>query len=161
MLSPLRTKRDVEKRIDHAKEMEKRKEEYIFAVCLKRDKRIVGSTAYFGVVPVQKRAEIGYTWYEQNLWGTVINPECKFLLLQHAFEDWNANRVQLSTDVNNLHSQRAILKLGATFEGKLRNHLIRQDGSIRDTLLYSITSSDWPRIKPALQARIDAQSNKA
>ena len=161
MLSPLRSRKDVEKRIERTKEMEKRNEEYIFAVRLKRDKRIVGSTAYFGVVPAHKRAEIGYTWYEQDLWGTVVNPECKFLLLQHAFEDWNANRIQLSTDINNIHSQRAILKLGATFEGKLRNNLIRLDGSIRDTLLYSITSADWPRIKSALQARIEAYSNKA
>ena len=156
MLSPLRSRKDVENRIEHAIETEKKNEEYIFAVNLKSENRFIGSTAYFGIVPAHKRAEIGYTWYEQRLWGTAVNPECKFLLLQHAFEDWHANRIQISTDIKNIHSQRAIVKLGAKFEGTLRSHAIRPDGSLRDTMMYSIISSDWPRIKRALQARIDS-----
>jgi N-acetyltransferase len=87
-------------------------------VVLRQEDRVVGSTSYFAIVQQHKRLEIGYTWYEQNLWGTCVNPESKFLLLRHAFDDWHANRVQLSTDVNNIHSQKAILKLGATFERK-------------------------------------------
>jgi N-acetyltransferase len=155
MLSPLRSKKDVEERIEHAIEMEKNNQEYVFAVILRQENRVVGSTAYFGIVPQHKRLEIGYTWYEQNLWGTRVNPESKLLLLLHAFDEWHANRVQLSTDINNVHSQKAILKLGATFEGKLRNHAIRPDGTIRDTMLYSITTSDWPSIRSNLQSRID------
>jgi N-acetyltransferase len=154
MLSPLRSKRDVVKRIEQARKLESNGEAYVFAVRLNQDKRIVGSTSFFGVVPQHKRAEIGYTWYEQDLWGTFVNPECKFLLLRHAFEDWRANRIQISTDVKNVHSQKAILKLGASYEGMLRSHSIRPDGSIRDTMMYSITSYDWPRIKPKLQSRI-------
>ena len=156
MLAPLRSKRDIVKRIEQARKLESKGEAFVFAVRLKQDKRIVGSTSYFGVVSQHKRAEIGYTWYEQDLWGTFVNPECKFLLLRHAFEDWHANRIQISTDVNNAHSQKAILKLGASYEGTLRKHSIRPDGTIRDTMMYSITSEDWARIMPKLQARIDA-----
>jgi len=157
-LSPLRTKGDVQERIEQARKLEVRGEGYAFAVRFKQNDRIVGGTSYFGVVPQHKRAEIGYTWYEQDLWGTVVNPECKFLLLRHAFEDWHANRVQISTDLKNVHSQKAIQKLGASFEGMLRSHSIRPDGSVRDTMMYSITSSDWPKIKPKLQSRLDVYS---
>jgi N-acetyltransferase len=82
-----------------------------------------------------------------------VNPECKYLLLKHAFDDWGAVRIQLGTDVNNVHSQRAILKLGAKLEGKLRNHGIRPDGTVRDALLYSIIASEWPEVKSKLLAR--------
>jgi RimJ/RimL family protein N-acetyltransferase len=84
-----------------------------------------------------------------------MNPECKFLLMQHAFEDWGAIRVQLKTD-NNAHSQRAILKLGAKYEGRLRNHRIRRDGSYGDTMMFSVTIEEWKEnIKNTLRARID------
>lgn len=154
-LNPLRSRKDVKERIRHAIEMEKKNQEYVFAVILRQEDRVVGGTSYFGIFPRHKRLEIGYTWYEQNLWGTYVNPESKFLLLQHAFDDWHANRIQVSTDANNVHSQKAILKLGAKFEGKLRSHAIRLDGSVRDTMLYSIIASDWPTVKSSLQNRID------
>jgi N-acetyltransferase len=153
-MTPLRSKKDVVKRIRHTLELEKSHEGYAFIVNYKPEKRIVGSTSYFGVVAEHKKAEIGYTWYEQSLWGTVVNPESKYLLLKHAFEDWHANRIQITTDVNNVHSQRAILKLGATYEGTLRSHIIRADGSLRDTMMYSITSQDWPRVKTILEKRL-------
>jgi RimJ/RimL family protein N-acetyltransferase len=103
----------------------------------------------------QKGLEIGWTWYSSSVWGTVVNPECKFLLLQHAFEDWGAVRVQLKTDSSNVHSQNAILKLGAKFEGRLRNHRLRLDGSTGDTMMYSITSEEWHAgVKAALESRI-------
>ena len=105
--------------------------------------------------PLSATVEIGSTWYSLDSQGTVVNPECKCLLLKHAFEDWGAIRVQLGTDANNVHSQRAILKLGAKFEGRLRNHGFRQDGSIRDTMLYSIISSEWPTVKKGLEARME------
>ena len=153
-LTPLLSRRDVDKRIVDTLELENEGQGFAFAVILKKENRVVGSTSYFGVVPEHKRLEIGYTWYEQSLWGTFVNPESKFLLLQHAFEDWCANRIQISTDIKNLHSQRAILKLGAKFEGVLRSHAIRRDGSIRDTMLYSITSKDWPEVRKILRKRI-------
>jgi N-acetyltransferase len=153
-LTHLKSRKDVQKRIQHTLELEKRNEGYAFVVNYKPEKRIVGSTSYFGIVPEHKRAEIGFTWYEQSLWGSAVNPECKYLLLKHAFEDWNAIRIQITTDVKNLHSQKAIEKLGATYEGTLRNHAIRRDGTLRDTMMYSIISSDWPKVKTILEKRL-------
>jgi len=155
MFAPLRSREEVDQRIADGLRGEEKNEEYAFAVKVKRDARVVGSTAYFAIVPKHKRVEIGYTWYSRDAQGTSVNPECKFLLLKHAFEDWGALRVQLGTDANNAHSQRAILKLGAKFEGKLRNHGIRPDGSVRDMMLYSIISSEWPAVRKGLEARIE------
>ncbi len=155
MLYPLLSKQDVEKRIRSGLEMEKKNEEYAFAVVLKKENRIVGSTAYLAIVPRYRRAEVGSTWYSPDVQGTVVNPECKFLLLRHAFEDWGAVRIQLGTDANNFHSQRAIIKLGAKFEGRLRNHGIMIDGKPRDAMLYSIISTEWPEVKANLLARIN------
>jgi RimJ/RimL family protein N-acetyltransferase len=156
MLGALRSREEVDRRISDGLKAEEKNEEYAFAVFHKRDGKVVGSTSYLGVSAKRKIAEIGSTWYLPDLWGTVVNPECKFLLLKHAFEEWSAIRVQLATDVKNAHSQRAILKLGARFEGKLRNHGFRQDGSIRDTMMYSIISSEWPKVKKELEARIES-----
>ena len=113
MLYPLLSKNDVEKRIRNSLDSEVEDEEYAFAVITKADGRIIGSTAYLSVVSRHKRVEIGSTWYLPELRGTFVNPECKFLLLQHAFEDWHAVRIQLGTDARNIQSQRAISKLGA------------------------------------------------
>ena len=156
MLYPLLTREDVEKRIDNGLKAEEEGEEYAFAVVLKRNGQIVGSTSYMMVVSRHKRLEIGSTWYVQEMQGTAVNPECKFLLLKHAFEDWGALRVQLGTHVKNVHSQRAILRLGATFEGRLRNYGIMPDGKARDSLLYSIIASEWPDVKSNLVSRIDS-----
>jgi RimJ/RimL family protein N-acetyltransferase len=156
MLGALRSREDVNRRITDGLRAEEKNEEYAFAVVLRRDGRVAGSTSYLGVVPKHKTAEIGATWYSSDAQGTAVNPDCKLLLLKHAFEDWGAVRVQLKTDANNTHSQRAILKLGAKFEGRLRNHGFRQDGSIRDTMLYSIISSEWPTVKKGLEARMES-----
>ena len=153
-LTPLRSMQDVERRIQVGMEGEGRNQEFVFAVLLKEDRRVIGCTAYLTVVARHKRAEIGSTWYVTEMQGTFVNPECKFLLLRHAFEDWGAVRMQLTTDVNNLHSQRAIAKLGARFEGVLRNHGIRPDGSVRDAMLYSITAAEWPGVKSGLIRRL-------
>jgi N-acetyltransferase len=157
-LVPLRSRADVEKRIQNTLDLEKRDEAYAFAVSLKKTKRVIGSTSYFLIVSKHKRAEVGFTWYTRDVWGTFVNPECKYLLLKHAFEDWHAVRIQLGTDINNLHSQRAIQKLGAQYEGTLRNHGIRPDGSLRDSKLYSIISSEWPNVKTKLLSRINASN---
>jgi RimJ/RimL family protein N-acetyltransferase len=153
-LGPLRTKEVVDVRIAEGIRAEKRDEAYAFGVRLKKEDRIVGSTSYLTVVSKHKRAEIGSTWYSREMWGTAVNPECKYLLLKHAFEDWGAVRIQLGTDVNNAHSRRAILKLGAKFEGTLRNHGIRPDGSVRNAALYSIINSEWPEVSSRLLSRV-------
>ncbi len=156
MLHPLRSREDVDRRIRDGLRMEEDDGEFAFAVVLKSEQLVIGSTAYLNVVSGHKRVEIGSTWYGPHYWGTAVNPECKFLLMRHAFEDWGAVRVQLGTDVNNLHSSRAISKLGAKLEGTLRNHGIRPDGSIRDAALYSIISNEWPDIKARLLSRLEA-----
>jgi RimJ/RimL family protein N-acetyltransferase len=155
-LSPLRTRAAVDSRIAEGLKSEKKDAEYAFAVMLKEGSRVIGSTAYLVVVSKHKRAEVGATWYSPEYWGTAVNPECKYLLLRHAFEDWGAVRVQLTTDANNIHSQRAILKLGAKFEGALRGHGIRPDGSVRDAFLYSIVASEWPAVRTKLLDRMNS-----
>lgn len=133
--------------------------EYPFVVYSKDVERVVGSTRYMDIRQKQRGVEIGWTWYSSSVWGTVVNPECKYLLMQHAFEEWEAIRVQLKTDSNNAHSQAAILKLGAKFEGKLRNHRIRQDGSTGDSMMYSVTVEEWSGIiKESLRSRIESAS---
>ncbi len=154
MLGPLRTKESVDQRIGEGLKLEERDEAYAFAVVLKKEVRVVGSTAYLSIMAKRKRAEIGSTWYSPNMWGTAVNPECKFLLLKHAFEDWEAVRVELGTDSNNVHSQHAILKLGAKLEGRLRNYRIRPDGTVGDTMLYSIIDNEWPDVKSKLLGRL-------
>jgi N-acetyltransferase len=156
MLGALRSREDLDRRIEETLSAEDKQAQYGFAVFLKKENRVVGSTSYLDVAPKRKIAEIGSTWYSSDVQGTVVNPECKYLLLKHAFEDWDAIRVQLGTDIRNVHSQRGILKLGAKFEGRLRNHGIRLDGSIRDTMLYSIIAEEWPTVKKGLEARIDS-----
>ena len=153
-LGPLHSKEDVAQRIYDGLTAERAGEAYAFAVRLRASGQVVGSTSYLTVVPRHKRAEIGSTWYSREVWGTAVNPECKYLLLKHAFEDWGAVRIQLGTDANNKHSQAAILKLGAKLEGTLRNHGIRPDGSVRDALLYSIIDSEWPVAKSTLLSRL-------
>jgi RimJ/RimL family protein N-acetyltransferase len=153
-LAPLRTPVDVDSRLSEASRAEERGEAYAFAVRLLRGNRIVGSTSYRAVVPRHKRVEIGSTWYTRDVQGTAVNPECKYLLLRHAFEDWGARRVEFITDSNNIHSQRAIEKLGAKREGVMRNHDIRMDGSMRDTVLYSIIAPEWPDVKQRLESRL-------
>lgn len=136
-----------------ALDAQRRGEEYPFAV-VRSDGRVIGSTRYMDVQAANRGVEIGWTWYAPDTWGTVINPECKYLMFQHAFEVWSAVRVALKTDALNLHSQAAIKKLGARFEGTLRNHRIRLDGSLRDTVMFSVVASEWPAVQAALKSRI-------
>lgn len=154
-LGTLETAQDVDRRIADGLEAEAKDEAYAFAVRLRNGGRVVGSTCYLAVSSKHRRTEIGATWYARDVWGTAVNPECKYLLLRHAFEDWGAVRVQLVTGIDNAHSQRAIVKLGAKFEGTLRNYGIRTDGSPRPAaMVYSIIDSEWRTIKPKLEARI-------
>jgi RimJ/RimL family protein N-acetyltransferase len=88
------------------------------------------------------------------VWATAVNPEAKLLLLEYAFERARAGRVQLKTDIRNQRSQRAIAKLGARYEGVLRRHLRRADGTMRDSVLFSVTAEDWPAVRNGLHDRL-------
>ena len=128
--------------------------EYPFVVFRLAGGHVIGSTRYLEVQEDDRTVEIGWTWYSPDSWGGVVNPEAKYLLMRHAFEDWHAIRVALKTDIKNVHSQAAIRKLGAHYEGTLRNQRIRPDGSYRDTVLFSLIDSEWPAVKAKLEQRI-------
>jgi N-acetyltransferase len=115
---------------------------------------LIGSTSYLDPVPEHKRVEIGWTWYRPDQWATAVNPECKFLLLRHAFETLGLNRVSFLTDLRNERSQAAIAKLGAVREGVLRYHAITRNGRVRDSVLFAITAPDWPAVKERLTTRL-------
>jgi RimJ/RimL family protein N-acetyltransferase len=125
-----------------------------FAIVSHDSGRAVGITCYLDIRPKDRGLEIGFTWLAKPLQGTHVNPECKYLLLRHAFEQQQALRVQLKTDGRNQQSQRAIEKLGAVREGVLRKHMIMPDGYVRDTVMYSITDDRWPTVKTGLETRL-------
>ena len=131
-----------------------------FTVLRLPDEKVIGSTRYLDIQEANRTVEVGWTWYAPDAWGTSVNPEAKFLLLEHAFERWRAVRVALKTDARNLHSQAAIRKLGAKYEGTLRNHRIRRDGSLRDTVMFSIIDSEWPAVKAALVRRLGTYAER-
>ena len=125
-----------------------------FAVRRLADCKLVGSTSFLDPNLRHKRIEIGATWYSPEVWGTEVNPECKLLLLAHAFEVLGVNRVSFVTDLRNGHSQAAIAKLGAVREGICRSHMVTQGGRIRDSVLFSIIAPEWPQVKERLEARL-------
>lgn len=128
--------------------------EAVWAV--RADGEVVGSTRYLAIEPAHRKLEIGHTWYTPSVWGTRVNPACKFALLRYAFETLGFNRVELKTDSRNLRSQAAILKLGATREGVFRAHMVRRDGTLRDSVYFSIIGQEWPQVRDRLSARLAA-----
>ena len=117
--------------------------------------RVAGATRYMEIRPEQRGLEIGGTWYGLDFQRTIVNTECKYLLLRHAFEELDCIRVQLKTDSRNERSQRAIERIGALKEGILRNHMILPDGYIRNSVYYSIVDSEWPALKLKLEGMLD------
>jgi RimJ/RimL family protein N-acetyltransferase len=121
-----------------------------------RDEALIGSTSFLDPLPEHKRVEIGATWYRPDTWATAVNPECKLLLMTHAFETLGFNRVQYVTDLRNERSQAAIAKIGAKSEGVLRSHMITRSGRVRDSVIFAITKDEWPRAKERLLARLES-----
>lgn len=120
--------------------------------------QVVGTTRYHDIVPAIDRVEIGYTWYAKSWQKTFVNPACKLLLLQHAFDQLGCQVVGLRTDSFNFASQRAIERLGAKKDGVIRHHFTRRDGSVRDTVIYSILASEWPSVRRNLEWRLASSS---
>jgi RimJ/RimL family protein N-acetyltransferase len=121
--------------------------------CLAND-RIVGSRAYYEIDFTHKRLEVGYGWVTPKFWGSRINHECLLLLFQNAFEEWKFNRIQIETDPRNTRNYNNLKKLGATQEGFLRQHMIHHNGLVTDTVLFSILSAEWPKVKNILANRL-------
>lgn len=122
-----------------------------FAVLDATTGEVLGSTSYHDIVPAIERVEIGYTWYARRVQRTAVNTTAKLLLLTHAFETLGAQLVGWRTDNFNHASQRAIERLGARRDGVLRHHAPRRDGTVRDTVMYSLTAGEWPEVKAHLQ----------
>jgi len=121
----------------------------------------VGISTYLDVSVDDARLEIGGTAYTPGVWGTAVNPDTKLALLTHAFEVLGAGRVQLKTDVRNTRSQQAIARLGARYEATLRRYQRRADATVRDTVLFSIVTEDWPTVRAALEHRLTAALGSA
>lgn len=117
--------------------------------------RVLGSTSYHDILPQVDRVEIGYTWYARSVQRSHVNTSCKLLLLSHAFDTLGAGVVGLRTDCENLASRAAIERLGAQKDGVIRHHGLRRDGTVRDTVMYSILRAEWPAIKRALHQRLE------
>lgn len=124
-------------------------EQYPFVVIEKLTGKIIGSTRYLQLNPEHRNLEIGYTWYLPEYWGNGYNEECKLLLLTHCFEELKTIRVQIIAWDKNLRARRAIERIGATFEGVLRNIVIRQ-GDKRSTAYFSILIEEWTTVKSKL-----------
>ena len=125
-----------------------------FATIERSSGRVVGSTRFGNIDVANRRVEIGWTWIAQPWQRTAINTEAKYLMLRWAFEQLGCIRVEFKTDVLNEKSRRAIARLGAVEEGILRSHMITASGRIRDTVYYSIISSEWPRVRAGLEEKL-------
>lgn len=119
------------------------------------DGEVIGSTSYHDIVPAIDRLEIGWTWYAKRAQRTHVNSAVKLLLFTHAFETLGAQLVGLRTDNFNFASQRAIERLGAKRDGVLRHHALRRDGSVRDTVMYSVAAGEWPELRAHLRWQLD------
>lgn len=145
---------DMEQWVNQALEQQESGTVSAFVIVDLTTQRIVGSTRYFDFSTLNRGVEIGWTWLSPTVWRTGVNTECKYLLLQHAFETLGMIRVQLKTHHQNFRSQNAIERIGATREGILRNHMIMPDGSYRHSVYYSIIESEWPQVKANLVAKM-------
>lgn len=127
---------------------------YPYVVRLTSTHEVVGTTSLMDGSAPDARCEIGFTVYKKQVWASAVNPECKLLLLKFCFEALHMSRVQLKTDNLNERSQAAIARLGAVREGVLRRHQRRPDGTLRDSVMFSITSDEWPQVEAGLRERL-------
>ena len=123
---------------------------FAFAVLDAASGDVIGCTSYHDIVPAVERLEIGWTWYAQRVQRSTVNSTAKLLLMQHAFETLGAQLVGWRTDNFNFASQRAIERLGARRDGVIRHSALRRDGTVRDTVMYSLTAGEWPEVKAQL-----------
>ncbi len=151
----MRSADDIRAWVLHLLELEKRGTDLPFAVIHHELNRAIGATRFLNIDPANDSLEIGGTWYAKEFQGTGVNPEAKYLLLRHAFETLDCRRVQFKADARNLRSQKAIERLGAVKEGVLRQHMVLPDGTVRDSVFYSILAQEWPQVKSDLERRIN------
>ena len=143
------------KYIEDALQMRADGNRFAFAVLEDATGTVLGTTSYHDILPAVRRVEIGYTWYAQRCQRTHVNTTCKLLMLQHAFDTLACNVVGWRTDNFNFASQAAIERLGAKKDGVIRGHAMRRDGTIRDTVMYSLRAGEWPEVKAQLIYLLD------
>jgi RimJ/RimL family protein N-acetyltransferase len=136
--------------IEQALQMREAGSRIAFAVIDEATGRVLGTSSYHDVVPAVDRVEIGYTWYARSVQRSHVNTTAKLMLMTHAFEAMGCAVVGWRTDNFNFASQRAIERLGAKKDGVLRHHALRRDGTVRDTVMYSMTAGEWPEAKAQL-----------
>jgi RimJ/RimL family protein N-acetyltransferase len=152
----MRTPDDIRRWVELVLSRQARGTDLVFAVIHLASGRVAGSTRYMNISVPDLSVEIGGTWYGAEFRRTAVNTECKYLLLQHAFEDLDCIRVQIKTDLRNERSQRAIERIGAVREGVLRDHMILPDGTIRSSVFYSILKAEWPAVNARLSAWLES-----
>ncbi len=136
--------------IEDALAMREAGHRFAFCVSATDSGKVLGSTSYHDILPAVKRVEIGWTWYAKGVQRSPVNTTCKLLMLTHAFEALGCHVVGWRTDNFNWASQRAIERLGAKKDGVIRSHALRRDGTVRDTVMYSLLSGEWPEVKAHL-----------
>lgn len=141
--------------IDTALKMRDEGHRFAFAVTDPATGEVLGTSSFHDILPAVKRVEIGYTWYAKRCQRTHVNTTCKLLMLQHAFDTLGCHVVGWRTDNFNFASQAAIERLGAKKDGVIRGHALRRDGTIRDTVMYSLRSGEWPEVKAQLLYLLD------
>ena len=141
--------------IETALKMREEGSRFAFAVIDEATGRVLGSTSYHDILPAVRRVEIGYTWYAKSVQRTHVNTTAKLLMMGHAFDQLACHVVGWRTDNYNFASQRAIERLGAKKDGLIRGHALRRDGTIRDTVMYSMRSGEWPEAKAQLLYLLD------
>ena len=143
------------KYIEDALQMRADGNRFAFAVTDTASGEVLGTTSYHDIIPAARRVEIGYTWYAKRVQRSHVNTTCKLLMLQHAFDTLACKVVGWSTDNFNFASQAAIERLGAQKDGVIRGHAMRRDGTIRDTVMYSLRAGEWPEVKAQLIYLLD------
>jgi RimJ/RimL family protein N-acetyltransferase len=141
--------------IESALQMRQDGSRFAFAVTEEANGTVLGSTSFHDILPAVRRVEIGYTWYARRCQRTHVNTTCKLLMLTHAFDTLGCHVVGWRTDNFNHASQRAIERLGARRDGVIRGHALRRDGTIRDTVMYSLRSGEWPEVRAQLLYLLD------
>ena len=141
--------------VDSALQMREEGHRFPFVAVDDATGTVLGSTSYHDIVPALKRVEIGYTWYRLSAQRSHVNTVCKLLLMRHAFETLGCPVVGWRTDNYNFASQKAIERLGARKDGVIRHHALCRDGTVRDTVMYSMTAGEWPEAKAQLLYLLD------
>jgi RimJ/RimL family protein N-acetyltransferase len=153
----MKSKEDFQHVMDKALAEQERRESIVFATVERASGKVIGSTRFMNIDRVNCRVGIGSTWIAPAWQRTAVNTEAKYLMLRHAFEEWQCMRVELKTDALNQRSRNAILRIGAKEEGILRKHLITWTGRVRDTVYFSILDTEWPKVRGRLQAKLAVQ----